>query len=72
MRIIPPDFAELTTRIPEIDLPTLLLWGRRDWVVPLDVAERLVTDLPSARLEIMENCGHVPPEECRRNPLRSS
>ena len=38
-RIIPPDFADITRRIPEIDLPTLLLWGRHDWVVPLDVAE---------------------------------
>ncbi len=67
--IIPPDFAELTTRFPEIDLPTLLLWGRHDWVVPLDVGERLVTALPRARLEVMEDCGHVPPEELPKESL---
>jgi len=63
MGIIPPDLAELTKHFPEIDLPTLLLWGRHDRVVPLDVAERLLAALPRARLEIMEDCGHVPPEE---------
>ena len=69
LRIIPPDLAEVTTRIREIDLPTLLLWGRHDWVVPLDVAERLLADLPRARLEIMEDCGHVPPEELPKESL---
>ena len=67
--IIPPDLAEFTTRIPEIDLPTLLLWGRHDWVAPLDVAERLLTALPRARLEVMENCGHIPPEELPKESL---
>ncbi len=67
--IIPPDLAELTTRIPKIDLPTLLLWGRHDWVVPLDVAERLLAALPKARLEVMENCGHMPPEEFPKESL---
>ena len=69
VRLIPPDLAELTTRFPEIDLPTLLLWGRHDRVVPLEVAERLVAALPRARLEIMEDCGHVPPEELPKESL---
>jgi len=68
-RIIPPDFADVTRRIPEIHLPTLLLWGRHDWVVPLDVAERLAAALPSAQLEVMEECGHVPPEELPKESL---
>jgi pimeloyl-ACP methyl ester carboxylesterase len=69
MRIIPPDLAEVTARIPEIDLPTLLLWGVRDRVVPLAVAERLLEELPRARLEIMEDCGHVPSEELPKESL---
>ena len=69
VRIVPPDLAKITKRIPEIDLPTLLLWGRHDWVVPLDVAERLLAALPNAQLEIMENCGHVPPEELPKESL---
>jgi pimeloyl-ACP methyl ester carboxylesterase len=67
--IIPPDLAEVATRIPEIELPTLLLWGRHDRVVPLDVAERLLTALPNAQLEVMEDCGHVPSEEVPKESL---
>ena len=69
VQIVPPDLAKITKRIPEIDLPTLLLWGRHDWIVPLDVAERLLAALPNAQLEIMENCGHVPPEELPKESL---
>ena len=69
VRIVPPDLAKITKRISEIDLPTLLLWGRHDWVVPLDVAERLLAALPNGQLEIMENCGHVPPEELPKESL---
>ena len=68
-KIIPPDLAEVTKRIPEIKLPTLLLWGRHDWVVPIEVAERLLADLPGAQLEIIEDCGHVPPEEIPKESL---
>ena len=68
-KLIPPDLAEVTKRIPEIKLPTLLLWGRHDWVVPLEVAERLLADLPGAQLEIIEDCGHVPPEEFPKESL---
>ena len=62
-RIVPENLAELTLRYPRIDVPTLLLWGRHDPVVPLAVGERLSRELPRARLRVMEACGHLPPEE---------
>ena len=68
--IVPPDLKKFTSRIPEIDVPTLLLWGKHDWVVPLDVAERLLAALPRAQLEVMEDCGHVPPEEFPKESLK--
>lgn len=68
IRLVPPDLEKLTERFSEIDLPTLLLWGRHDRVVPLDVGERLFAALPRAQLEIME-CGHVPPEELPKESL---
>ena len=68
MGLVPPDFTELTRRFSEIDLPTLLLWGRHDRVVPLDVGERLFAALPRAELVVME-CGHVPPEELPKESL---
>ena len=67
--IIPPDLAEVVSRISEIELPTLLLWGRHDRVVPLDVAERLLAALPRAELEVMEDCGHIPSEEWPKESL---
>ena len=68
-RMIPLDFQEVTKRFPEIDLPTLLLWGRQDRVVPLEVAEKLLAALPRAQLEVMEECGHVPTDEMPKESL---
>ena len=53
----------LSPRFPEIELPTLLIWGRHDHVVPLHVGTRLASALPNAELVILERCGHLPPEE---------
>jgi pimeloyl-ACP methyl ester carboxylesterase len=61
--IVPDDLDATASRYPELDLPTLLLWGDRDPVVPLRVGQRLSLDLPRARLAIIERCGHIPPEE---------
>ena len=44
-------------------MPTLLLWGRHDKVVRLSVGEKLLNELPRARLEVLEECGHLVPEE---------
>ncbi|WP_230467143.1 alpha/beta fold hydrolase [Lujinxingia vulgaris] len=46
-----------------IALPTLLLWGDRDHLLPLDTAHRLHRDIPDARLHIFEGCGHSPMED---------
>lgn len=68
-QIIPNDMDALVARYPEIRLPTLLIWGREDRIVPLGIGERLERDLPDARLEILEGCGHIPPEEKPRESL---
>jgi len=62
-QVVPPDLDRITPRYREIDIPTLLLWGAHDPVVPLRVARRLERELPRARLEILDACGHAPPEE---------
>lgn len=68
-RMIPPDFGTITKRFPDIELPTLLLWGRQDRVVPLSIAEKLLAALPRAQLKILEECGHIPPEEMPKESL---
>lgn len=62
-RIVPPDIAAVTARIPEIDVPALCLWGRQDPVIPLSIGERLARDLPRGRLVVLEHCGHQVVEE---------
>jgi pimeloyl-ACP methyl ester carboxylesterase len=63
LAIVPPDLGKMTARFEELDVPTLILWGRQDRVVPLWVGERLADQLPDASLEVLENCGHLPAEE---------
>lgn len=49
----------VTSRLPDIQVPTLVLAGGRDRVVPLE-ASRLVADwIPGARLEVDPECGHT-------------
>lgn len=62
-QILPPDIDERSRRYGELDMPTLLLWGESDRVIPLWVGERLEREMPSARLVVLEECGHVAPEE---------
>lgn len=53
-------FSELEPRYSTITKPTLLLWGREDIVTPLSNGERLVRQLPSAKLVVYPRCGHFP------------
>jgi pimeloyl-ACP methyl ester carboxylesterase len=39
-------------------VPALLLWGEEDPFVPLRAAERLLDELPDARLEVVPGSGH--------------
>ena len=70
-QIVPDDIDDFTVRFPEIDVPTLALWGRHDRVVPLWVGERLAVELPQAELQILERCGHVPTEELPEESLEA-
>ena len=41
------------------DVPVRLFWGRQDQTVPLAHSEKLLELIPRARLEIIENAGHI-------------
>lgn len=51
---------DLVERLPSIDLPTLVIHGRDDVVVPLAAGELMAARLPNARLVVIDGCGHVP------------
>ena len=47
----------------QIAMPTLILWGGADRILPPRFAQRLHQDLPDSRLEIIPECGHFLQEE---------
>jgi len=46
-----------------IQAPTLLLWGKSDGLLPLAIGRRLLEEIPDARLEVVEEAGHLLLEE---------
>ena len=53
----------LPKQLRDIHVPTLLIWGEEDRVVPVEVGQRLVSDLPDAQLITYEKTGHLITEE---------
>ncbi|AJP58948.1 2-hydroxy-6-oxo-6-phenylhexa-2,4-dienoate hydrolase [Pandoraea vervacti] len=54
----PKQFTDYGTRLGEIAAPTLIVWGREDRFVPMDVGLRLLAGLPNAQLHVFNRCGH--------------
>jgi pimeloyl-ACP methyl ester carboxylesterase len=48
-----------TPDLPTITCPTLVLTGREDAVVPLDIQAAMAKALPNSRFVIVERCGHL-------------
>ncbi|MEK7814991.1 MAG: alpha/beta hydrolase [Chloroflexota bacterium] len=53
----------LTKRIHRITMPTLLLWGDHDGMVPLAYGEAFQRLLPNSTLKVIDRCGHCPHQE---------
>jgi pimeloyl-ACP methyl ester carboxylesterase len=49
---------DLSSQIPSIEAPTLLLWGDADPISPVAVGERLSALIPNARLRIFPGADH--------------
>lgn len=45
--------------LPSIDVPTLVLCGRQDALTPPAASEAMEAAIPGARLEVVEDCGHL-------------
>jgi pimeloyl-ACP methyl ester carboxylesterase len=48
-------------RLPALTVPTLILHGADDPLVPVAVAERAHRLIPNSQLEIIPECGHLAP-----------
>jgi pimeloyl-ACP methyl ester carboxylesterase len=49
----------LVPLLPLVQVPTLVVWGDDDKVVPRECGERYAKLLPDASLEVVEGCGHA-------------
>jgi pimeloyl-ACP methyl ester carboxylesterase len=63
------DFGAAATRIAELKLSTLIVWGSRDRLIPPDYAERFHRDIAGSRIVVFPDLGHVPQEE---DPVRTA
>jgi pimeloyl-ACP methyl ester carboxylesterase len=50
-------------RLPEIQLSTLIVHGARDPLIPVAWAERAHRLMANSELEVIDQCGHLPPVE---------
>ena len=62
-QLIPDDILTIEKRYAEINLPTLILWGREDISIRVKNAYRLGREIKNSRLKILSHVGHMPQEE---------
>jgi pimeloyl-ACP methyl ester carboxylesterase len=58
-------------KIKTIQQPTLVLWGAKDLLIPLENATKFHNDLPNNSLSIIEKTGHTPMEESPHESLNA-
>lgn len=58
-----------SARIATLHVPTLIMWGGRDGLIPPDHAGRFARDIAGSRIELFPELGHVPHEE---DPVRTA
>ncbi len=50
-------------RLHRLTMPTLILWGRADGLIPLPYGEAYQRAIPGSRLEVLHGSAHFPLEE---------
>ena len=50
----------LDDRIAALTVPTLLIWGEEDQLIPIATGRRMHSLISGSRLEVIPQCGHLP------------
>jgi 2-hydroxy-6-oxonona-2,4-dienedioate hydrolase len=50
----------LLDKLPRLQMPTLIVWGIEDRVIPYGQAQDALARLQKGSLELISNCGHLP------------
>jgi 2-hydroxy-6-oxonona-2,4-dienedioate hydrolase len=53
----------ITEKLKLIKVPTLLIWGNEDKMIPIKYSKGFVNSIPSCDFVVMNGCGHTPYEE---------
>ena len=53
----------LLDELSRLTMPTLVMWGERDRILPVSQARAALARLPNGSLEIIPDCGHLPQVE---------
>jgi pimeloyl-ACP methyl ester carboxylesterase len=62
---------EIAKRYRALSQPVLVVWCRKDPIVPLRAGRRVAAAIPRARLKILESCHHLPQHERPKELLRA-
>lgn len=62
-QILPPDLPQLADNYNYLAVPTLIVWGKEDAIIPLAIGKRLYDNLPNAKLVVLDEVGHAVQEE---------
>ncbi len=46
--------------LAKVNIPTLLIWGRQDAIVPVECGDLYHQALSNSTLKVIDNCGHSP------------
>ncbi len=54
-----------------VKIPTLIVWGKQDAIMPVNCAELYQQALANATLHVIDGCGHAPALEQARAFVRT-
>jgi len=63
--------VDLARQLDQITVPTLVITGDSDQIVPVENSRQLAQDITDAVLAVLPNCGHLPQEECPQDFMQA-
>ncbi len=52
--------SKIDERLQKIMVPTLLVWGKEDRVIPIEHARQFVSSIRNCKFLELDDCGHLP------------
>jgi pimeloyl-ACP methyl ester carboxylesterase len=52
--------SDIASTLRSVSVPTLILWGARDRLLPPTLGSVFSAEIPDSRLVVLDECGHVP------------